>query len=342
MVLLGVAGCGQRAPVNPPRLVLADETSMSIQLFMQATILMGRYFGFNRLDYERVREQSEKAGFTSLPFMPPETIPATPPLRTSTLRPWIPRAGDDRADVSLVSYQKLVHDRIGYNNLVKYYISTGLRAAQMICRNHLQGLEERNRYLDFLQAQFGVFGTLSEGVLNAVDANGTLRSAMFVGRTFVTSSMNEYEKYRYLTVPYEEARVVVETAQNLLADHYYRKVDGQLPNLSQSRRTIYRSPFTFADALHAVSVIESQCTRAGIQRLMTKAFYATPTNMVVDPGTGAIIFNSNTQAGNDQKAAPLQTSGNPGRPGEKPPAAEIGRLVPEEPAAPSAEVPRTP
>jgi len=36
--------------------------------------LLARYFGYQTLDYEHVRDKSEKAGFATLPFMPPVTV----------------------------------------------------------------------------------------------------------------------------------------------------------------------------------------------------------------------------------------------------------------------------
>lgn len=328
----GLAACGNstlKQPLNPPQLVGDGETSMSIQLYMQATILMARYFGYRTLSYETVREKSEKAGFATLPFMPPEKAMATPNFRKNTLRFTAPRQEGDRTDTALTKFQSLINSRIGYNNLVKYYISTGLRASQVICRNHLQGLEERNRYLDFLKSEFGVASNLSNLVLMAVEANGTLRNAMGISQNFVTDSFSAYEKYRSLSISYEEARVIVETAQNVLAQHFYQKVDGTLPPTTVNKRTIYNTPYTFADAINAVSVIENQCTRAGIERLVAKAVYATPPNMAVDPVTGSIVFHTNTIAGGDaaekRSVAPQNATGMIGR---TPPVAAVGGIQP--------------
>jgi len=43
-------------------------------------------------------------------------------------------------------------------------------------------LDERNRYLEFLRSEFGVFNGLADGVLMAVDANGTLRNSFAISR----------------------------------------------------------------------------------------------------------------------------------------------------------------
>lgn len=297
-VVFGLAGCGKtasRQPLNPPQLVGDQETEMAVQLFMQATILLGRYYGYNSLAYDDVQERSEKAGFSTLPFMAPESIPATPKFKRATLNPWQPTA-DGTLDESVKAYQKFMNDNFGYNELVKYYITTGLRASQVICRNYLLGLEERNRYIQFLQDQYGVFSNVAGLVLGATSANGALRDAFSIAKVGVDGGLDKYQEYRFLSVDYEEARVLVETAQNQLADYYYRRVDGEIPAAANGR-AVYPRMFTFSDALNAVSVIESQCTRTGIRRLVSKAVYATPTNLGVDPFTGSIVYLSNTIAG---------------------------------------------
>jgi len=296
---LALTGCGKtsvRQPLNPPQLVGDQETEMAVQLFMQATVLLGRYYGYNNLEYNEVRTRSERAGFSTLPFMPPETIPATPSFKRKTLKAWNPTADTDRDD-KIKAYHAWMNKYVGYNTLVKYYITTGLRASQVICRNYLSGLEERNRYVQFLQDQYGVFDNVAGLVLGATNANGTLRNAFSIANVGVNGALDKYREYRFLSVDYEEARLLVESAQDQLADYYYRKVDGVVPTDVDSRQT-YARLFTFSDALNAVSIIESQCSRAGIRRLISKAVYATPTNMTVDPVTGTIIYRSNTDAGN--------------------------------------------
>ncbi len=297
---------------------------------MQATILLGRYYGYNNLDYEEVRSRSVKAGFSAIPFMPPDNVPAVPSFKARSTRPWIPRREDDRPDKSVAAYQDLIEKRMGYNTLVKYYISTGLRASQVICRNYLLGLEERNRYVQFLQDQYGVFNNVAGLVMGATNANGALRDAFSIAKIGVDGALDTYQEYRFLNVNYEEARVLVEAAQNVLADHYYNKVDGLAGPTRKDGRTIYNKMFTFSDALNAVSIIESQCTRPGIRRLVAKSLYASPTNMSVDPVTGTIIYLSNTSAGKlaEQVNGVTNNANQAGKPGHKPVEGAIGQAVP--------------
>ena len=99
---LGACSNGLRQPLNPPQLIGDEETEMSIQLFMQATILMVKYYGYETLAYETVREKSAKAGFSTLPFMPPEKIKATPGFKKRSLRFAVPKAEGDRPDMQLL------------------------------------------------------------------------------------------------------------------------------------------------------------------------------------------------------------------------------------------------
>ncbi len=284
---------------------------------MQATILLGRYYGYDSLDYEEVKGRSEKAGFSALPFMAPETIPATPNFRRKTLESWKPTY-DPARDASVKAYQAYVKANFSYNDLVKYYITTGLRASQVICRNYLSNLEERNRYVQFLQDQYGVFDNVASLVLGATSANGTLRNAFSIAKIGVDRGLDKYQEYRFLNVDYEEARILVETAQSQLADYYYRRVDGE--TISGEQGSSYQKIFTFSDALNAVSVIESQCSRAGVRRLISKAVYATPTNLAIDPRTGTIVFRSNTAAGilADEVGAKKDGTNDQGKAGQQP------------------------
>src|SRR5277367_5271419 len=138
------SGC-TRAPLNPPRLVVSSETDMAIQLFMQATILLANYYGYTDISYAEVRLRSRRAGLDSIPFMAPESVRATPDLVNL-----MNRYENDPAQLTTIL------QRIGgYRNLVKYYIRTGLRASQSICRSYLLDLDEKSEYLDFIEKEVG-------------------------------------------------------------------------------------------------------------------------------------------------------------------------------------------
>ena len=49
-------------PLNPPSLATARDTDVALQLFMQATILLGRYYDFHTLQYEDLQDRSVRHG----------------------------------------------------------------------------------------------------------------------------------------------------------------------------------------------------------------------------------------------------------------------------------------
>jgi hypothetical protein len=275
-LLLLLSGC-YRSPLNPPRLVTNRTTDMQIQLFMQATILLANYYGYSTIHYAEIRERSARAGFDIIPFMPPETVRATPELvgffNTYENNP--------------IALERALRSFGGYKALVKYYIRTGLRASQSVCRGYLLNLEERNDYLEFLQKEIGVVAALSTSVLALVNANATLSQAFLIARTGIDGGIDAYQEYRFLNIDREAARVVVEAAQNALAQHYLAQVDKASPDSNS-----VTGGYTFSDALHAVSMIEYQCTRSGIRSLLTRSINNTPTNLTVDQVTGTVVFRS--------------------------------------------------
>jgi hypothetical protein len=272
-------GCWTRGPLNPPRLVMTSDTDMTIQLFMQATILLSNYYGYNTIRYSEIRERASRSGLSMIPFMPPETVRATPELVGFF----------NTYENNGPALDSILRVHGGYRTLVKYYIRTGLRASQAVCRSYLLNLEERNEYLEFLQKGIGVAAAVSTAVLALVNANATISQAFLIARTGVDGGIDAFQEYRFLNIDREAARTLVEAAQNALAEHYLRQVDAASPNSN-----LVTGGYTFSDALHAVSMIEYQCTRSGIRSLLTRSINNTPSNLAVDARTGTFVFRSTT------------------------------------------------
>ena len=179
---------------------------MTIQLFMQATILLANYYGYNTIRYSEIRDRANRSGLNMIPFMPPETVRATPEaggLLQHVREEW-PCAG------------RHFEGNGGYRTLVKYYIRTGLRASQAVCRSYLLNLEERNEYLEFLQKEIGVAAAVSTAVLALVNANSTISQAFLIARTGVDGGIDAFQEYRFLNIDREAARVLVEAAKTRL------------------------------------------------------------------------------------------------------------------------------
>jgi hypothetical protein len=295
---LGLANCtGPRPPINPPQLVSSNETDLAIQLFVQATIMMAKYYGFETKSYAEISDRSLKAGFNSLPFMPPVTVSATRPMNWEVVAENLSPA-DFKARVDAVAATNAIPPatpaNAGEKLLLKYYIKTGWKASQIVCRNYLLGSEERNRYLEFLRDELGVGFGVAGTVLALTSANGALKDSFTLAHSAIDGGISTYEKYRFSIDP-EAARVLVETAQNKYAVYFMRLVDKpKIPTKTGDAKDEYDPvvPFTFSEALSAVSTIEFQCTRSGMARLLNRAINNTPTNMDIDDLSGDIYFPS--------------------------------------------------
>jgi hypothetical protein len=288
IISLSLMGCRTTQPLNPPQLVTDSSTDMAIQLFMQATILLANYYGYKTISYDVIEEKSARAGYATLPFMPPIAARATPKLINLT----IPSYQDTAV------FRDQINSSLGYNNLVRYYITTGTKAAEIICKNYMLGLAEKNQYLEFLRDEFGVAYNLATGVLLAVNANGTLSNAFSLARGATDSFVTTYEDYRYLhIVDREAARILVMTAQEKYMAYFLNQIDQREKNKNMGAGSVaVTSYYTFSEALNAVSTIEYPCTREGIANLVNRAVNNTPTNLDIDVNTGSIIFKSNAPA----------------------------------------------
>lgn len=289
VVVLGVTGCsGPKAPLNPPQLVSDSETDMSIQLFMQATILLSKYYGYETIQYEDFQDRSQRAGFATLPFMPPVTTRAVPRLTNLKV------VTDGTGKI----FRDKIDTNLGYNNLVRYYITTGWKASQLLCGNYLTGLDEKNQYFEFLQKEFGVAYSLATAILAIASGNATLSKSFAATSVAVNGFTDVYQDYRFLTiVDRDAARALVFAAQDKYAKYFLDQVNDREKTQANGKPVPLNTYYTFSEALNAVSTIEYQCTRGGIRNLINRSVNNTSSNLDIDVNTGAIIFKSNTPSG---------------------------------------------
>jgi hypothetical protein len=286
LLAFGLSACvTTQRPLNPPVLVTARDTDMAIQLFMQATILLGRYYDFNTLEYDELRDRSVRRGYDTLPFMPPIAHRVTPRFVQKSL----PSNRDFDIKRTGAKFREWANKNGGQRMLVAYYISTGHRAAQLVCRNYLVGLEERNEYLEFLQREFNIGASLANMSLIAAGANVTLRAIGVATQWVGNEAIDSYQEFRYMKIlDRDVVRGMVESAQNEIANTFL--ADAELKKISDSPPGAFfpvgASPFSVA--LQAVSLIEHQCTRSGIRGLVNKA------GLAVAEKRGKMTFNINT------------------------------------------------
>lgn len=174
----------------------------------------------------------------------------------------------------------------------EYFIRAGYHASQIVCRNYLSGLRDRNEYFEFLQQELKVVTNLT-GMLLTLTGVAEQSKDIF---TQVVGAGNvgadAYQSFKFLAPEIETILPLVEAAQGAMRDYF---VEGK------------GRPATFAGALNAVSKIEYQCSRSGIRAILTKTLVQSkPQYSVVD----GVLY-----AHEAEKAAPK---------GEKPPAAKGG------------------
>ena len=174
----------------------------------------------------------------------------------------------------------------------EYFIRAGYHASQIVCRNYLSGLRDRNEYFEFLQQELKVVTNLT-GMLLTLTNTAEQSKDIF---TQVVGASNlgadAYQSFKFLAPEIETILPLVEAAQGAMRDYF---VEGK------------GRPATFAGALNAVSKIEYQCSRSGIRAILTKTLVQSkPQYSVVD----GVLY-----AHEAEKAAPKD---------EKPPAAKGG------------------
>lgn len=304
LLALALSGClRHQEPLNPPQLVTARDSDLAIQLFMQATILLGKYYDFDTLDYEALRDRSVRHGYSTLPFMPPIAHRATPPF----VRDKLPSEINFHLEhLKGPQFRTWANGFGGHRALLTYYVSTGWRAAQMICRNYLVGLEEKNEYLEFLQKEFNIGATLANASLIAAGANVTLRAIGVATQWAGNQTIDAYQDFRFLPlVDRDTARALVESAQNEIAFAYLPEMrSAQFPNARGGDAFFPAGAGLsgFSEAVQAISLIEQQCTRSGIRGLVTKAGVAAAAKkgakMYFDLTTNQIEFLEKPPAAN--------------------------------------------
>jgi hypothetical protein len=148
-----------------------------------------------------------------------------------------------------------------------YFIRAGHHASQLICRNYLSGLRDRNEYFEFLQQEIKVATNLTSMLLVLTKTAETSKDIFTQVVGAANLGADAYQSFRFLAPEIETVLPLVEAAQVAMRDYY----------VGPGR------PATFAGALNAVSKIEYQCSRSGIRAILTKTLVQSqPQYTVVD------------------------------------------------------------
>jgi hypothetical protein len=145
------------------------------------------------------------------------------------------------------------------------FIKTGAATAFMLCQEYIGGLADRTDYLEYLRRQYGFAGSLANTAFVLWNASSTARSLLTAANSYVNSSFDNYEQYKYFKPTDEAVLDVAKQAQSRLRD-YYLTTNEDTDNTSKAHNV----PQNLAEALWAMHNIEHQCTHAGIKALIDK------------------------------------------------------------------------
>ena len=173
------------------------------------------------------------------------------------------------------------------NNAIRFYISSGAYASQIICRNFLSGLRERNEYFEFLQKEMNIAAGLVSLTLSLANANQTILKVLTTTLASLNIGLDAYQEFRYFAVDVETFMPIVEAAQIELRDHFLeveRINDPDPMNKNKKIEVFTNLSVTLSAAINAVSKIEYQCTRSGIRGILNKSLLQAAPRFKVDRG----------------------------------------------------------
>lgn len=236
-----VGGCGIQ--LSPTQIVGEQSSDIAVQEFLHAGKALAFAYGFD---------------FNFTYVAPPPSKPSLEFLGVSA-RNSIPYKFDLAPGQPIVS-----NDRFAIRD---YFIRAGHHASQLICRNYLSGLRDRNEYFEFLQQEFKVATNLTSMLLVLTKTAETSKDIFTQVVGAANLGADAYQSFRFLAPEIETVLPLVEAAQVAMRDYY----------VGPGR------PATFAGALNAVSKIEYQCSRSGIRAILTKTLVQSqPQYTVVD------------------------------------------------------------
>jgi hypothetical protein len=276
-------------------------------MFMQASIILAKMYGFQTIEYEEVEARTAAAGFQAVPFVNPLTYlgrtDAVPRLRAQPT--FVIGPSYDFVDPNTKKTTTISHE-----TALTYYVITGWRASQIICRNYLTYQYDKNQYLEFLRKELGYAANLASLSMSLANANDALLKAAANINGVVDNGFNAY--IEYLAIDTDTARSVVEAAQNT----YGRQFLLDIQSAASGKRLKEGVIFSFPEAINAVHTIETQCTKGVIKQLVNRAAVNSADMSIND--LGILVFNKKaadkerkdaTGAANEAKGAANQAKG---------------------------------
>jgi hypothetical protein len=244
--------------LSPVQLVGDESSDVAVTEFLLAGRALARAYGLD-LEFNRVLRPSSKVSTLALGVAQKDSIPYQFNLKLLSDVPQI-WTEDDRFKIR------------------DYFIRAGHHASQIICRNYLSGLRDRNEYFEFLQQELKVAANLTAMLLTITSTAEKTKDIFTQVVGAANLGADAYQTFKFLAPEIETILPLVEAAQVAMRDYY---VEGA------------GKPATFAGALNAVSKIEYQCTRSGIRSILTKTLVQGKPQFEVRNGT---LYSTQAQA----------------------------------------------
>jgi hypothetical protein len=275
--------------VGPPELVDQAQLELAIQAYVQATERLAFYNTLfveyrnndvspSTLSFDEtfLQTKSKSASPTYLKVRAnAQTVNTGTSLAPDVVNKVTPHDSNTTAENS-DKLTRVLYYQQPWKDAADDFIRTGAATAFILCQDYIAGLADRTDYLEYLRKQYGFAGTLANTAFVLWNASSTARSLLAATNSFVNSSFDNYEEYKYFKPTDEAVLDVAKQAQSRLRDYY----------LTRSPADKSNPPQNIAEALAAMHNIEHQCTHAGIKALIDKTVQGA--TLEVRPGTGTV------------------------------------------------------
>jgi hypothetical protein len=245
-----LSGCSVLIPGPLEPAIGQDQVELATRGFLDSSIVLARAFSYRggEVDVAPVRATANK-------------ITGIGDKRTYRVEGLICPAGAvmDNVVVEQVPYCSQFNTATRYgtrSSIIREYILNGLHLSQLLCRNYLAGLSDKNSAFTAIKKEFNIAGGLAQ--LTMAAAKASARSIAYFGavEAFINASLENFGEFEYLTPDQSTLQDLVFKAQTALGTYYTATLT---------------TPETLVGAIDAVHRIDSQCTRAGLRHLINRS-----------------------------------------------------------------------
>jgi hypothetical protein len=246
-----LCGCSVLIPGPLEPAIGQDQVELATRGFLDSSIVLARAFSYRggEVDIAPVRATANKiTGIGDKRTFRVENL-VCPTIRTQ----------DGLIVDNQVPYCSQFNTATPYgtrSSIIREYILNGLHLSQLLCRNYLSGLSDKNSAFTAIKKEFNIAGGLAQ--LTMAAAKASARSIAYFGavEAFINASLENFGEFEYLTPDQSTLQDLVFKAQTALGTYYTATVT---------------TPETLVGAIDAVHRIDSQCTRPGLRHLINRS-----------------------------------------------------------------------